>query len=105
MLVDVAGIVFDAEDETRFSAAHERQTEHVHSGRLDNTPIVFELPLAVEYGYIEPVVVRPKARGPNDRPDIFVVDIHGQRRFGLDTSVIEALAGWRAIGVGAHLID
>ena len=40
MIGDIAGIVFDAEDETRFPAPHQRQAENVQARCIHHTAFV-----------------------------------------------------------------
>ena len=104
MFANVSRIVLDAEDEARLSSPHQRQAEQVKARRIDDTTVMPDLTFAVEYRYIEPAVVRSKARGPDHRADASLVHVQRQQRIVVDAGRIEAFGSAGAVGVRS-LVD
>src|SRR5580658_4480121 len=77
---DCPRVVFDAADERRPAPAQDGQPESVQARARDHAALVLQLALRVEYGHVEPAIVRPVAGGPHDRADLPAAQVNLQPR-------------------------
>ena len=101
MIDHLTRVVLDAVDERRLAPPQHGQSEGVQAGAVDDAAVVAELALRVDDGHVEPPVVGPKARRPDDRADLAAAEVElatgaagasvGAKRSGASTSASSPL--------------
>ena len=86
MIAQVAGIIAGTIDQRRFAAAQERGPHQIHSRERDHSAIVADHTLPIENGLMEPRIVGPVARRPDDRLDFSAREVKAKWRSFLDMS-------------------
>jgi hypothetical protein len=66
MVGNVFGIVFNAIDKTGFATPHKRQSEYIHTRRLNDTTVVLNVAFLVQNRNVEPTVIRPESGRPDN---------------------------------------
>src|SRR6185503_13749533 len=84
MFAELADVVLRSMDEARLASAHEVEAQHIEAGRVDDSAVVAQAPLAIKHRQVQPAEIRMKARRPDDRADAAVGQIERQRRLGCE---------------------
>ena len=60
-------------------------------GAVDDAAVVPQVALAIEHGHVQPAVIGPRPRGPDNRTDFAALQIEAERRRGRQLGGREAL--------------
>src|SRR5215510_10080302 len=101
MVDHVARVVLDAVDERGLAPPEHRQAEGVHTRAVDGAAVVAQLTLRVDDRYVEPPVVGPVTRCPDNRPDLTAAEIETEPRRPRHLRRREALG---STDLGLHLL-
>lgn len=77
-------------DEARLASPEVGQPQHVDAGRVDDTAVVPEVAPSVEHGQVEPRVVGPETRRPDDGAHV-AAELDPEPRRGTDLRGLVAL--------------
>ena len=80
MIDHLTRVVLDAVDERRLAPPEHGQPEGVQTGAVDDAAVVAEPPLGIDHGHVEPPVIGPKPRRPDDRADLAAPEVELQPR-------------------------
>ena len=78
MIDEVARVVLRAMNESRLASPEDGQSDGIQTRRIDDSAIVPQVALAVNYRHIEPAVVRVKSGRPDDGTDLAAPEIETQ---------------------------
>ena len=79
MIDELTRVVPGTIDESRFAASKDRQTKGVQAWRINNASVVPQVSFVINHWHVQPTVVGPESRRPDNRPKLSIPQIERQR--------------------------
>jgi hypothetical protein len=75
---DLTRVVPGTIDERRLAASQDRQSKGIQAWRIDNASVVPQVSFVIDHRHVQPTVVGPESRRPDNRTDLSIPQIQLQ---------------------------